>query len=475
MYSTSVYINTVKDVIPDITIWVFGSVMSDRKECTMIRSFKKAIWFLLAFSFIMGAATLTAFADSHDGWTAVTGEDDLAPVNNIIEPDNYYLDQNIPVRNTLIVQSGTVRICLHGHTLSSSETWVIHVDSGAELIIEDCSGGDGVIFNSKYHGLEVFGGKVRLINGRIEAAANGVIVNRGSLLVSGGKIKGSNNGIYIAADGSTDTTIKDGVVTGLMCGIKVDQGHNTLTITNGMVEAGNTGLPCIDAPSDYCKVTIKGGKFGGRFDAGMKVDVTGGYYKSSGIEKYVPDGYICRLTGKSNYPYMVGEKRLYVVIFSDGAGKMLTRQNVYEGDGAKAPKVPSRKGYRFLGWDREFNKISGESMGIMINALWQKKKIVKELTKVEQFKVYSGERKIIFNWKKANTKERKKFDYYEIQYGRKKNFKGAKTIYVRKNARQLILKNLKKNKKYYVRIRKCKEDEFEVHVSKWIKKSVKTK
>ncbi len=425
----------------------------------------------------MIAAALTASADYHDSWTLVMREEELAPDGHEIDAGYYYLMKPLSFKNTLIVGSGTVRICLHGKTLSStSSSGAISVRNGSQLIIEDCSGGEGAIVNSKSHGLEVLGGSVSLICGNIEAATNGVIVNRGSLLVSGGKIYGSNNGIHLAADGSTYTTISGGVVTGLMCGIKADQGrNNTLTITNGMVEAGNTGLPCIDAPSDYCKVTIKGGKFGGRFDAGMKVDVTGGYYKSSGIEKYVPDGYICRLTGKSNYPYMVGEKRLYVVIFSDGAGKMLTRQNVYEGDGAKAPKVPSRKGYRFLGWDREFNKISGESMGIMINALWQKKKIVKELTKVEQFKVYSGERKIIFNWKKANTKERKKFDYYEIQYGRKKNFKGAKTIYVRKNARQLILKNLKKNKKYYVRIRKCKEDEFEVHVSKWIKKSVKTK
>ena len=442
----------------------------------MKRSFKKAIWFLLAFSFVMIAAALTASADYHDSWTAVTGEDSLAPVNNIIEPNNYYLDQNISVRNTLIVQSGTVRICLHGHTLSSSETCVIHVDSGAELIIEDCSGGNGAIINSKYHGLEVFGGKVRLICGRIEGAANGVIVNRGSLLVSGGKIKGSNYGIYITADGKTETTISGGVVTGFNCGIEADQGlNNTLTITNGTVEPSNENLPCIDALAKYCKVTIKGGQFGGKFNTGMKVDVTGGYYKNDSIKKYVPAGYICRLTGKSNYGYMVGKKRLYVVSFTDGAGKALKSQKVYEGDGAKAPKTPSRKGYRFIGWDREFNKISGESLNITINALWQKKKIVKNLTKVEPVKVKRWKTKIRLSWKKATTKARKKFDKYEVQYGQNKDFKGAKTIYVKNSATQVTLKNLKKNKKYYVRIRKYKEDEFEVHVSKWVKKVVKTK
>ena len=156
------------------------------------------------------------------------------------------------------------------------------------------------------------------------------------------------------------------------------------------------------------------------------MDVTGGYYKSSGIEKYVPDGYICRLTGKSDYPYMVGEKRLYVVIFSDGAGKMLTRQNVYEGDGAKAPKVPSRKGYRFLGWDREFNKISGESMGIMINALWQKKKIVKDLTKVEQFKVYSGKEKSKSTGKRPKQKSGRNLLSMKFSMGEKRTLKVLK-------------------------------------------------
>lgn len=86
-----------------------------------------------------------------------------------------------------------------------SDTGAIRVQSGASLFIEDCSGGKGTIISSKSHGLEVFGGDVRLICGRIEATTNGIIVNRGSLLVSGGNIKGSNCGIYITADGKTST------------------------------------------------------------------------------------------------------------------------------------------------------------------------------------------------------------------------------------------------------------------------------
>ena len=123
------------------------------------------------FSFVMGSATLTAHADYHDTWTPVMRESDLASSSHVINEGNYYLSQDLSADNTLIVQSGTVRICLHGHTLTSmSDTSAIRVQNGAQLIIEDCSGGKGAIVNSRSHGLEVFGGNVRLICGRIESA-----------------------------------------------------------------------------------------------------------------------------------------------------------------------------------------------------------------------------------------------------------------------------------------------------------------
>ena len=430
------------------------------------------------FSFVMGSATLTAHADYHDTWTPVMRESDLASSSHVINEGNYYLSQDLSADNTLIVQSGTVRICLHGHTLTSmSDTSAIRVQNGAQLIIEDCSGGKGAIVNSRSHGLEVFGGNVRLICGRIESATNGVVVNRGSLLVSGGKIKGSYNGIYITADGKTETTINDGMVTGIISGIKADQGlNNTLTITNGTVEASNNGLPCIDAPAQFCKVTIKDGKFGGRFDSGMKVDVTGGYYKNNSIKNYVPADYFCRPTGKSDYPYTVVKKRDFIVVFEDGTGNRLSFQYVHEGESAIAPKAPTRRGYTFIGWDRDLKNISGETGRIVINAKWQKKKVVKDLQKVGDFKITAKKtRRIEITWRKATKPERKGFDKYEIQYSTKKNFENAETIILKKTASQLQLSKLKKNKKYYVRIRKYKEDANKVHVSPWVKKSVKTK
>lgn len=63
---------------------------------------------------------------------------------------------------------------------------------------------------------------------------------------------------------------------------------------------------------------------------------------------------------------------------------------------------------------------------------------------------------------------------YQVQYSLKKNFKGAKTKTVKKTT--YTIKNLKKGKKYYVRVRAAKINYASVEVySKWTKKTVKTK
>lgn len=63
---------------------------------------------------------------------------------------------------------------------------------------------------------------------------------------------------------------------------------------------------------------------------------------------------------------------------------------------------------------------------------------------------------------------------YQVQYSTKSSFKGAKTKTIKKTIYKIT--KLKKNKKYYVRVRAVKQNlsRYDV-VSKWVKKSVKTK
>lgn len=49
--------------------------------------------------------------------------------------------------------------------------------------------------------------------------------------------------------------------------------------------------------------------------------------------------------------------------------------------------------------------------------------------------------------------EKVKCDKYEIRYSQKKNMKNAKKVNCGKNKTSLVIKKLKKNRKYYVQIR----------------------
>lgn len=72
--------------------------------------------------------------------------------------------------------------------------------------------------------------------------------------------------------------------------------------------------------------------------------------------------------------------------------------------------------------------------------------------------VYSTQKGLILRWSKVQ----KNNSGYEIQYSTKKNFKSKKSVWVTKNTKtSKTIKNLKKNTKYYVRIRTYYQTEQE--------------
>jgi uncharacterized protein YjdB len=94
--------------------------------------------------------------------------------------------------------------------------------------------------------------------------------------------------------------------------------------------------------------------------------------------------------------------------------------------------------------------------------------------KVKSVKVTAKKKKLVISWKKASG-----VSGYQIQISTKSNFKGKKSIFVKKSKNQYTVK-LKAKKKYYIRIRAYKnyEDEFgdvEKKYGKWVKLSKKTK
>ena len=85
-------------------------------------------------------------------------------------------------------------------------------------------------------------------------------------------------------------------------------------------------------------------------------------------------------------------------------------------------------------------------------------------------KLKKGKKSFTAQWNKVNG-----VDGYHVQYGLKKNFKGAKTKWAKANAQKLNIKKLKAKKKYYVRIRAYKKIGGKTYYSAWSVKNVKTK
>ena len=83
---------------------------------------------------------------------------------------------------------------------------------------------------------------------------------------------------------------------------------------------------------------------------------------------------------------------------------------------------------------------------------------------VTGLKLTAGKGRLTASWKKSPGD----VDGYQLQYGLKKNFRGAKKVTVRKAATlKKVLKNLKKGKIYYVRIRTWKTDSGKKYWSAW--------
>ena len=98
------------------------------------------------------------------------------------------------------------------------------------------------------------------------------------------------------------------------------------------------------------------------------------------------------------------------------------------------------------------------------------------LSKLKSVKVKAlSAKKLQVTWKKLSKKDQKKIQKIQIQYSTDKSFKTYKTKWAKKTKNTYTIQGLKKNTKYYIRIRAYKKVGNTVYVSKWVTKSKKTK
>ena len=85
-------------------------------------------------------------------------------------------------------------------------------------------------------------------------------------------------------------------------------------------------------------------------------------------------------------------------------------------------------------------------------------------------------KKLQISWKKLSKKDQKMIQKIQIDYSTDKTFQtDVKTKWAKKSKASYTIKGLKKNTKYWVRIRAYKKDGNTIYVSSWVIKNKKTK
>ena len=195
-------------------------------------------------------------ADGHSAmsWTAWNG---TASIGN----SNYYLTQDV-TRTGYYTITGSVRICLNGHTLSTNgEAPGFRIAKGGSLVITDCQG-TGMIYSDA--------------NEQNTTSSTEIgIENRGGLVLWNGTINGNWNGIW--SDGGYVYIRGGSVQSRLSSAISLENGV-TFSMSNGSVEGDEYGISDYD---DNSSVSISGGTITGTFgalDMQSPVEINGGTF-----------------------------------------------------------------------------------------------------------------------------------------------------------------------------------------------------
>ena len=131
------------------------------------------------------------------------------------------------------------------------------------------------------------------------------------------------------------------------------------------------------------------------------------------------------------------------------------------------PKIGQYVGVTIYVIDSEGREFTIESKTVPLASL--KKIGIKRITAVSK-------KKLKVEWKKLSAKDRKKIQYIQVQVSTDKNFsKIAKQKKVKSSKTSCTISGLKKNTKYYVRIRAYAKSGKNVSISAWTVKSKKTK
>lgn len=282
---------------------------------------RKYISLLLALCMVVSilpATALAAGADDdhgeHSGWTELTSD---IIQGGTLNGGNYYLTSDLNAGTKQIKVTGTVNLCLNGHTYTGEATdGVLRVGSGGTLNIYDCSSdGSGMIQSTGGHN-PIFlhsGGACNLYCGTIQSNRTAVVIDDNQLFTNDyeGDTKNYTGGTF---------TMYGGTVTSTSTGNQGINVNPNLTNASVIIEGGtvHSGRYAINAASGTVKLSGDldiTGKTADIYLNGAKIipeNLTGG---EVGVDMATP-GVFTSDEGANYQQYFYSDKANYVVIKS---------------------------------------------------------------------------------------------------------------------------------------------------------------
>ena len=203
--------------------------------------------------------SVTAGDHTHDAaastWKAWNGEDAKPFAAGIqLETGNYYLTGNLTLSDTIRI-SGTVNLCLNGHSITTSETNAINVSSGTTLNICDCSeeglgsisttgdGSEGDVIYNYYGTVNVYGGSISAAGSRGDGIYNIGNGTKGVVNIYGGNISVETSNLYYGIRNKGGiVNVYDGSISALGDSPYGIYSTHSATVSGGTVSGSTSGI-----------------------------------------------------------------------------------------------------------------------------------------------------------------------------------------------------------------------------------------
>ncbi len=240
---------------------------------------RKYISLLLALCMVMSLLPATALAagvdddhGDHSDWTELNS---YIESHDTLQTGSYYLTGDLNAGTKQIKVTGTVNLCLNGHTYTSSaEDGIFLVGANGVLNIYDCKGNGGISASSIQNPVFlVSGGKCNLYGGTLQSNRSVVVIDDkderdytgGTFNMYGGTVRSNatNNyqGIKINADlTATSVNIYGGTIEGGKYGINAASG--TVKLSGDLDITGNTADIYLSGGAKIIPENLTGGEVG---------------------------------------------------------------------------------------------------------------------------------------------------------------------------------------------------------------------